>query len=155
MAASTLTAFPGTRSLATPHTRLLLCAPQPRSRHNHPPSPPQSHMEARLAQVAGLTQKDKATAYQSILADLLARPDRTALAQDLHILVENVVHESTGLVIGRQVLSELVKALEGGVVPDVELRKQIVQDTLDIIQPRIVSYEEQVCPNSQSLALSS
>ncbi|KAH9938146.1 uncharacterized protein B0H18DRAFT_866598, partial [Fomitopsis serialis] len=93
---------------------------------------------------AAAHQKDKATAYQSILTDLLARPDQATLAQDLHILVENVVQDSTGLVIGRQVLSELVKALEAGVVLDVDLRKQIVQDTLDIIQPRIVSYEEQV-----------
>ncbi|TFY53011.1 hypothetical protein EVJ58_g9688 [Rhodofomes roseus] len=101
-------------------------------------------MDSRLAQAAGLNQKDKATAYQSILTDLLARPDQATLAQDLHILVENVVQESTGLVIGRQVLSELAKALEVGIVQDVGLRKQIVQDTLDIIQPRIVSYEEQV-----------
>lgn len=112
-------------------------------------------VEPRLAQAAGLNQKDKVTAYQAILADLLARPDQTTLAQDLHILVENVVQESTGLVIGRQVLSELVKALIAGVVSNVDLRKQIVQDTLDIIQPRIVSYEEQVRPNSQTFELSS
>lgn len=149
------------RADATPHTR----PPSWRTLSHWHLSPPQSSlyiavtfylspnmsMESRLAQVAGLNQKDKATAYQSILTDLLARPDQTTLAHDLHILVENVVQESTGLVIGRQVLSELVKALEAGIVADVELRKQIVQDTLDIIQPRIVSYEEQVCRTSWNI----
>jgi len=101
-------------------------------------------MEHRLAQIAGLSQKDKATAYQSILTDLLARPDQTSLAADIHILVENVVQESVGLVIGRQILSELVKALEEERVSAPGLRKQIVQETLATIQPRIVSYEEQV-----------
>lgn len=110
-------------------------------------------MNTRLAHTASLNQKDKATAYQSILTDLLARPDQSTLAQDLHILVENVVQDSTGLVIGRQVLSELVKELEVGVVQDVELRKQVVQDTLNIIQPRIVSYEEQVGPLSAVLVI--
>ena len=150
------------RNSITPHVQTRRHTRAPRRAHvlSHwhlsPPQPslyiavvlspsPNMSMESRLAQVAGLNQKDKATAYQSILTDLLARPDQTTLAHDLHILVENVVQESTGLVIGRQVLSELVKALEAGIVADVELRKQIDQDTLDIIQPRIVSYEEQVC----------
>ncbi|KZT74393.1 hypothetical protein DAEQUDRAFT_660612 [Daedalea quercina L-15889] len=101
-------------------------------------------IETRLAQIVDLSQKDKATAYQSILTDLLVRPDQSTLPQDLHTLVENVVQESTGLVIGRQILSELVKALGADTVQNVEARKQIVQDTLSIIQPRIVSYEEQV-----------
>ena len=159
MAASTPTAYSGTRSLVrrdathAPAIRVRVLAslrtPSATTRHRHPTSLsiPFTNMsiESRLSQAAGLNQKDKATAYQSILTDLLARPDRTTLAHDLHVLVDNVVQESTGLVIGRQVLSELVKSLEAGIVSDVELRKQIVQDTLDIIQPRIVSYEEQVC----------
>ncbi|KAF9821165.1 hypothetical protein IEO21_00773 [Rhodonia placenta] len=101
-------------------------------------------MESRLAQIAGLSQKDKAIAYGSILTDLLARPDQTSLATDIRILVENVIQDSVGLVIGRQVLSGLVRALETETVTEPVLKKRIVQDTLATIQPRAVSYEEQV-----------
>ncbi|KAH9951581.1 hypothetical protein B0H21DRAFT_181810 [Amylocystis lapponica] len=101
-------------------------------------------MEQKLAQVAALSQKDKAAAYQSLLAQALGRQDQSQLPADIHILVENVVQESVGLVIGRQVLSELVKALSEGVIAGADLRKRIVEDTLATVQPRIVSYEEQV-----------
>ena len=102
-------------------------------------------MESRLAQFASLNQKDKATAYQSLLSEILSRDDQSNLAADIHTLIDNVVNqESIGLVISRSILSELVKALSEGKVKDSDLRKQIVEDTLSIVQPRIVSYEEQV-----------
>ncbi|KAI0771632.1 hypothetical protein BD413DRAFT_58918 [Trametes elegans] len=102
-------------------------------------------MESRLAQFAALNQKDKATAYQSLLSEILSRSDQSNLTAEIHTLIDNVVNqESVGLVISRGVLSELVKALSEGKVKDPEQRKQIVEDTLRIVQPRIVSYEEQV-----------
>ncbi|OBZ70205.1 COP9 signalosome complex subunit 4 [Grifola frondosa] len=83
-------------------------------------------MEAKLTQLASLSQKDKASAYH------------------IHILIDNVVNQDVNIVVGRHVLSELVKALADGVIKDAELRKRIVEDTLATVQPRIVSYEEQV-----------
>ncbi|KAI0375642.1 hypothetical protein BV20DRAFT_984498 [Pilatotrama ljubarskyi] len=102
-------------------------------------------MEARLAQFASLNQKDKATAYQSVLSEVLSREDQSNVVGDIHALIDNVVNqESVGLVISRGVLSELVKALSEGRIKDPEQRQRIVEDTLSIVQPRIVSYEEQV-----------
>ncbi len=102
-------------------------------------------MESRLAQFAALNQKDKATAYQSLLAEVLAQEDQSNLHAEIHTLVDNAVNqESVGLVISRGILSELVKALSEGKVRNTEQRKRIVEDTLSIVQPRIVSYEEQV-----------
>ena len=102
-------------------------------------------MENKLAQLASLNQKDKVSAYQAVLVDLLSREDQSNLPDDIHILVDNVVNqESVGLVISRLILSELVKALADGTVKDRTARKNIVEDTLNIIRPRIVSYEEQV-----------
>ena len=63
-------------------------------------------------------------------------------------LVDTVVnHDNVGLVVGRQVLSGLVRILGEGTIKDLELRKRVVVDTLATVQPRIVSYEEleQVC----------
>ncbi|EIW61954.1 uncharacterized protein TRAVEDRAFT_27385 [Trametes versicolor FP-101664 SS1] len=102
-------------------------------------------MESRLAQFATLNQKDKATAYQSLLAEVLAQEDQSNLHAEIHTLIDNAVNqESVGLVISRGILSELVKALSEGKVRNTEQRKRIVEDTLSIVQPRIVSYEEQV-----------
>jgi COP9 signalosome complex subunit 4 len=102
-------------------------------------------MDQKLAEYASLNQRDKAPAYLSLLSEILARPDQTAIPADLHRLVDTVVNEeSVGLVASRQVLTELVKALSEGKVVDAELRKQIVVDTLGIVQPRQNSYDEQV-----------
>ena len=102
-------------------------------------------MESKLAQFATLSQKDKAPAYLSLLPEILSRSNASAIATDLHSLVDTVVNqESVGLVVGRQVLSELVRSLGAGAIKDTEVRKRIVQDTLATVQPRITSYEEQV-----------
>ncbi|KAI9001005.1 hypothetical protein BD414DRAFT_451916 [Trametes punicea] len=102
-------------------------------------------MESRLAQLGGLNQKDKQTAYLSLLSEVLSRDDQSTVAVDIHTLVDNVVNqESVGLVISRSVLSELVKALSEGRIKNRDQRKRIVEDTLSIVHPRIVSYEEQV-----------
>ncbi|EGO01924.1 hypothetical protein SERLA73DRAFT_177559 [Serpula lacrymans var. lacrymans S7.3] len=102
-------------------------------------------MESKLVQFSSLSQKDKAPAYLSLIPEVLSQSDQPAIAANLHTLVDTVVNqESVGLVIGRQVLSEIVKNLEAGAIPSSGLRKRIVEDTLATIQPHIVSYEEQV-----------
>lgn len=102
-------------------------------------------MDSRLAQLASLSQKDKAPAFLTVLSETFADQKGATFAADVHTLVDTVVNQETvGLVIGRQVLSELVKNLSEGSVQDPELKKQILQDVLDIVQPRLVSYEEQV-----------
>ena len=101
-------------------------------------------MESRFAQIAALPQKDRAPAFITALNEILARPDQAGIAQDIHLLVDCVVQDNVGLVAARLVLSELVRFLQEGVVKDLDVRKQIVQDTLEILQPRLVSYEELV-----------
>ncbi|KAJ3515114.1 hypothetical protein NLJ89_g1964 [Agrocybe chaxingu] len=101
-------------------------------------------MEAKLAQYAALSQKDKGPAFTSLIPEILSQAG-PSVPKDLHTLVDTVVNQdSVGLVVGRQVLSELVKVLSEGAIKDVELRKRVVEDTLATVQPRIVSYEEQV-----------
>ncbi|KAF8165311.1 hypothetical protein B0H34DRAFT_649762 [Crassisporium funariophilum] len=100
-------------------------------------------MEAKLTQFSGLSQKDKGPAFISLIPEILSQSG-SAIARDLHTLVDTVVNQdSVGLVVGRQVLSELVKVLGEGAIQNVDLRKQVVEDTLATVQPRIVSYEEQ------------
>ncbi|RXW24719.1 hypothetical protein EST38_g1164 [Candolleomyces aberdarensis] len=101
-------------------------------------------MEAKFAEFSTLSQKDKGPAFISLIPQILSQPD-DAVARDLHTLVDTVVNqESVGLVVGRQVLSELVRVLSEGTIKGSDLRKRVVEETLAIVQPRIVSYEEQV-----------
>jgi COP9 signalosome complex subunit 4 len=100
-------------------------------------------MDSRLTQFTTLSQKDKAPAYLSLVSEILARQDQSLIATDLHILVDTVAQDGS-IVVGRQVLSELVRNLSTRTISDHALRKRVVEDTLAILQPRIVSYEEQV-----------
>lgn len=101
-------------------------------------------MEKKLEEYATLGQKDKGPAFISLIPEILAKPP-DSLVTDLHTLVDTVVNlDAVGLVVGRQVLSELVKVLGEGVIKDLGLRKRVVENTLNTVQPRIVSFEEQV-----------
>lgn len=101
-------------------------------------------MESRLAQCAALGQKDKAQAYISVLSDIFSRQDDNQAAQDIHSLVDHIVHQDSSThVAGRQVLSELAKLLGGGAIKDDDLRKAVVNDSIELIKSRI-SYEDPV-----------
>ncbi|TFK56008.1 hypothetical protein OE88DRAFT_1652571 [Heliocybe sulcata] len=102
-------------------------------------------MDQTLAQYASLGQKDKAPAYLSLLQETLSHPDQSRLAADIHTIVDHVVNnDSVGPVVGRQVLADLAKALGAAAIKDSAIRRQVVEDTLAVVQPRLVSYEEQV-----------
>jgi hypothetical protein len=104
-------------------------------------------MEAKLSQLATLSQKDKTPAYLAFVSETLSRPDQPSLPTDLHVFIDTVTNpDIVGLVTGRQVISELVKNIGAGAVTDHDVRKRIVEDALATLQPRIASYEEQVCP---------
>ena len=110
-------------------------------------------MEAKLAEFSTLSQKDKGPAFISLIPQILSQSD-DAVARDLHTLVDTVVNqESVGLVVGRQVLSELVRILPEGAIKDTDLRKRVVEETLAIVQPRIVSYEEQVVTRTDTYCI--
>ncbi|TDL29747.1 hypothetical protein BD410DRAFT_758817 [Rickenella mellea] len=102
-------------------------------------------MDQKLEQLQSLSQKDKPQAYSSLLTQTLAQANEGAIADDVHRLLDAVItHDHGGLVVGRQVLAELVKSLSEGTVKDREVRKQIVKDALAYAQPRLISFEEQV-----------
>lgn len=99
-------------------------------------------MESKLAQISGLAQKDKGPAYLSLVTEVLSRPDHASIAPDVRSIVDTVLQDN--VVVGRQVLLELARVLgEKSALPP-DLRKQIVEETLAIVQPRLVSHEEQV-----------
>lgn len=112
-------------------------------------------MDLKLAQLASLSQKDKGPAYSALIHAALAQSSPDAVAADIRLIVDAIVNQDSGsLVVARQVLAELVRVLADGPVKDSALRKSLLEDSLSIIQPRIVSYEEQVGYSSDALLAS-
>lgn len=98
-------------------------------------------MESKLAQISSLPQKDKGPAYVAAVNEVLSCTDLSTVAQDIHIIVQTVLQDN--VVVGRQVLQELARGLGEKRIQDSELNKRIVEETLSVVQPRLVSYEEQ------------
>src|SRR6266404_4175033 len=103
-------------------------------------------MDQKLAQLSTLNQKDKGTAYLSLLSSIFTSQGGGGnnIARDLHVLVDHLINQDASIIAGRQVLTELIKNLTSATIPDTELRKAVVEDILSIIQLRATTYEEQV-----------
>lgn len=80
---------------------------------------------------------------------ILKLEDSEALVDGLKSLIEAIVHENVSLVISRQILSEISCHLPK--LPD-EQGKTVCNFALGKIQPRVISFEEQVASIRQHLA---
>lgn len=69
----------------------------------------------------------------------------TRLTHDLALFVESIIAESTGQVIARQVLTEYVaKITDPSQIKDRDTSKEVMKLSLDKIQPKVSTFEEQV-----------
>ncbi|CAE6412351.1 unnamed protein product [Rhizoctonia solani] len=101
-------------------------------------------VQAAFSQLSSISaQKDKSTAYSELLQSILNLPQDQIPAALLTYVGLIVNRDQPGIVVARQVLSELAGALEKNKVEDRDARKKVIQDVLDTLQPRLVSYEEQ------------
>ena len=66
----------------------------------------------------------------------------SSLASDLTLYIESVVAESTGLIVSRQVLTEFVSAVTS--IQNAEQKRNILQSVIAVLQPRAVTFEEQI-----------
>lgn len=98
---------------------------------------------------SGGFHKDQAEKFRVILEGILKIEDSEALVEGLKVLIESIVHENVSLVISRQIFSEISCHLPK--LTD-ELGKMICSFALGKIQPRVISFEEQVASIRQHLA---
>lgn len=69
----------------------------------------------------------------------------TSLLKDLALFLDAIIAESTGQVIARQVLTEYVaKITDLKEISDRELIKEVMAMSLEKIQPKVSTFEEQV-----------
>ncbi|XP_021922329.1 COP9 signalosome complex subunit 4 [Zootermopsis nevadensis] len=97
---------------------------------------------------AGGSHKDQAEKYRSIL-DVILTSSGDDLAETLKVFIEAIVNENVSLVISRQILTDVSTQLT--VLPDA-ISKAVSHYTLDKVQPRVISFEEQVASIRQHLA---
>ncbi|KAF6213435.1 hypothetical protein GE061_011154 [Apolygus lucorum] len=96
---------------------------------------------------AGGSHKDQAEKFRAILDNILVLQEN--MIDPLRIFIETIVNENISLVISRQILTEISNKLVE--LPD-HLSKVISHHILDKVQPRVISFEEQVASIRQHLA---
>lgn len=97
---------------------------------------------------SGGSHKDQAEKYRSIL-DTILSSSGDDLAETLKVFIEAIVNENVSLVISRQILTDVSTQLT--VLSD-PISKVVSHYTLDKVQPRVISFEEQVASIRQHLA---
>ncbi|KAF4530662.1 hypothetical protein B566_EDAN004901 [Ephemera danica] len=97
---------------------------------------------------AGGSHKDQADKYRQILENILAAPEEE-LIEGLKAFVEAIVNENVSLVISRQLLTDVSTHFTK--LPE-HVSKTVSHFTLDKVQPRVISFEEQVASIRQHLA---
>ncbi|KNC33541.1 COP9 signalosome complex subunit 4 [Lucilia cuprina] len=94
------------------------------------------------------THKEQADRYRQLLEVVLTNTGNE-LVDTLKLFVEAIVNEHVSLVISRQILNDV--GIQLSKLPD-EVSKQVSHFTLDKVQPRVISFEEQVAGIRQHLA---
>ncbi|KAG0063746.1 COP9 signalosome complex subunit 4 [Linnemannia elongata] len=113
-------------------------------------------IEATLTSIAQVTnQKDKIKGYQDLVASILntastSGEDETELR--LEQFINAATEDSVGLVVSRQVLSDVTAAIDATTHLTSDSKSRMYKHALDRVQSRVVSFEEQVSAIRMHLA---
>ncbi|XP_040583894.1 COP9 signalosome complex subunit 4 [Lepeophtheirus salmonis] len=109
-------------------------------------------LKAQLQQLAtpsGSHHRDLCDKYRSVLEKVVLTLGEDELVDGLKVFIECIVHEGVSMVISRQLLSEVGTHLTS--MQD-SVSKAVSHHTLNVIQPRIISFEDQISAIRQHLA---
>ena len=96
------------------------------------------------------SQAQKLSAFQSILEQIYMSSPASQLTDNLTAFIDAILSEAVSLVITRPVLVDFVARLDS--IPDIETKKQVLTGSLERLQPRMVSFEEQAAAIREKLA---
>lgn len=102
-----------------------------------------------LLNLKGLSHKELIDKYKAILDSILKIEDGNERADEFRFFIDLLINESVGLVISRQLFSDLCAMLVGLAK---EEAKSIANYALEKIQPRAISFEDQVTSYRQFLS---
>ncbi len=110
-------------------------------------------IRAQLAQLSsgGVAHRDLGERYRAVLdAIITGLGAEGELVDGLRAFVEAIVNENVSLVISRQLLAEVCQRLVNAANDNVS--KAVAHYTLEVVQPRVISFEDQVGAMRQHLA---
>jgi len=87
--------------------------------------------------------------FKDIMNRIFVAPNNNELIDGIKIFIESIVRETVSLVVSRQLLSDISKHLND--MDDATI-KNVAYFTLEKLQPRLISFEEQVSTIRQKLA---
>ena len=102
-------------------------------------------MNDALTRLSQLAPKEKPSAYSELVSRLISAANQSTSwsSDDVGRLVQTVItDEHAGLVVGKQVVGDLVKRL--GEITDSNVRAEFIRSILSVLQTASVGYEEQV-----------
>ncbi|KAF9127415.1 COP9 signalosome complex subunit 4 [Mortierella sp. 14UC] len=113
-------------------------------------------ISARLTSIGQVTnQKDKIKGYQDLVASILdaaSASGEEVTETRLEQFINAATDDSVGLVVSRQVLSDVTAAIDATTLLPSESKVRMYKHALDRVQSRVVSFEEQVSAIRMHLA---
>jgi len=104
---------------------------------------------AALLNLKGLSHKELIEKYQAVLTEIVKLESPAERHEAVRSFVDALINESVGLVISRQLFADLCALLTSVSTDEAKL---IANYALEKIQPRAISFEDQVTSYRQFLA---
>lgn len=95
-------------------------------------------------------QADKVSIFTAFLEETIRSSPADQLAANLSTFIDTVLSDAVNIVTSRPVLTEFVTVVAK--LQDNEIKKTVYRNTLEKLQPKSVSYEEQDCSIREALA---
>ena len=94
-----------------------------------------------LAEIEDPSTQDKSSRYNELLAQITSESNRTAVSFNLAAYIDSVLGESLGIVAARPLLGSAIEAITS--LSNSEVRIEVGTHALQVLEPRVVSFEEQ------------
>ena len=100
-----------------------------------------AEVTSAIQQLESSSAANKPAGYNELLQGILHNSDGTTLAANLIAYADSILGDSLGIVASRPLLASFVEQLRN--IKDSEVKTEVGQHTIRLIQPRVVSYEDQ------------
>jgi COP9 signalosome complex subunit 4 len=104
-------------------------------------SSPSPEVASALQQLEASSSANKASSYNELLSKIVSKSSAESLSSNLVAYAQSILGESIGIIASRPLLASFVEQYRG--LSDSQLKIEVGQQVLELLQPRVVSYEEQ------------
>ena len=98
-----------------------------------------TEVTSALKQIEGPEFSAKTTAYNELLSKILANP--TNIAPNLVAYLQSLLSDAVGIVASRPLVASFVEQFK--TIEDAEVKIEVGQQAIELLRPKVISYEEQ------------